>query len=533
MSEHCLPYEQIPHSSKLFLDFLFHHEKVAEFYPRTANRSWLAEQARQLNYDPARRARVADVLARQNKGFGGGEATTRALQRFRDGAVVAISGQQVGLYGGPLYSLLKAASAINAAKELEAAGIAAVPVFWLATEDHDLAEINHAYLTEGTQNVVRLASASRGQENAPVGRVVFSEEIERVNADAARLLGDSAIADALNASYRPGETFGSAYGKLFARIFREHGLVLLDPLDPELHEIAAPIYSAAMDQATEIDAALIARGKRLQALGYHEQVRVTSDSTLLFTLERDERKVIQRANGGFIVGAQRIEREELLRRISERPEDFSPNVLLRPVVQDFLLPTVTYFGGPAEVAYFAQGAVVYEKLLGRVTPVLPRLSATLVNQRMQRLLKRYDLKLTDLFHGSDNLAQLLAMRALPEKFHESLDQTTDKLRSAIREMQQSLRSLDPTLVAAAEKAGRKMEHQVGRLRARAARAELRREEYLERDARELTANLFPMKMLQERVLAGVGFLSGADNDLIGRLVEAAKSDCGGHQVINL
>ncbi len=533
MSENCIPYGQIPHSSKLFLDFLSRQEKVAEFYPRPANRSWLPEQARQIDYDPARRARVAAVLERQNETFGSGEATKRALQSFRDGAVVTITGQQVGIFGGPLYSFLKAASAINAANELNAAGVPAVPVFWLATEDHDLAEINHAYFPEGTEKVVRLSSTSKGQESAPVGRVVLSDEIKALSNEAARLLGDSSFSDALKNSYRPGETFGSAFGKLFAQMFRENGLILLDPLDPELHVIAAPVYAAAIGQAQEIDAALTARGKRLQALGYHEQVRVTSDSTLLFSMEGGKRRVIQRANGGFIVGAQKIGREDLLRRVAERPEDYSPNVLLRPVVQDYLLPTVTYFGGPAEVSYFAQAAVVYEQLLGRVTPVLPRLSATVVNQRMQRLLKRYNLKLTDLFHGSDNLAQLLASRTLPENLHESLNSTQNKLRNAIREMQDKLKVLDQTLVPAAEKAARKMEHQVGSLRARAARAELRKQDYLERDARELTANLYPMKTLQERLLAGVTFLSGSGPDLISRLVQAANMDCGSHQLICL
>lgn len=532
VSENCISYEQIPHSSKLFLDFLSHHDKVAEFFPRPPNRTWLPDQAGRIQYDPARRARVADILERQNKVFGSGPETMRAIQQFREAAVVTISGQQVGLFGGPLYSILKAASAINAANELRASGVSAVPVFWLATEDHDLDEINHAFLPDGTQRVVRISSSSHGRNGAPVGRITFAQEIDAVSAEAARLLGDSFISDSIRDSYRPGETYGSAFAKLFARIFADHGLILLDPLDPELHRIAQPIYSAAMERADEIDKALLDRGKRLQALGYHEQVRVTSDSTLLFTMEGGERRPIQRANGGFIIGAQKIDRSDLLRRIAESPENFSPNVLLRPVVQDYLFPTVTYFGGPAEVAYFAQCAVVYEKLLGRVTPVLARLSATLVSPRIQRLLKRYQLSLPDVFHGSENLKQLLGTRVLPDELTRSLDQTDARLRETILKMQESLKSLDATLTPAAEKAARKMLHQVGRIRARAARAELRRHEYLERDAAELIAALYPEKMLQERVLPGAAFLVTAP-DLIERLVKAANSDCGAHQLIYL
>jgi bacillithiol biosynthesis cysteine-adding enzyme BshC len=381
--------------------------------------------------------------------------------------------------------------------------------------------------------VRRLTSQSRGDKAAPVGRVAFSQEIEAVAGEAARLLGDSEIADAIRQAYRPGEAFGSAYAKLFAQVFREYGLILMDPLDPELHRVAQPIYLAAMEHAEEIDKALLARGRRLRELGYHEQVRVTENSTLLFTMEDGERTVIHRANGGFMIGAQKLGREDLLRKVVEHPENFSPNVLLRPVVQDYLLPTVTYFGGSAEVAYFAQGAVVYEKLLGRVTPILARLSATLVSKRMQKLLRRYRINVPDLFHGEENVRQLLGRRVLPEDLNRTLDETAEALRESIERMEKSLRRFDPTLAQAAEKASRKMQHQVGRLRARAARAEILRDEQLARDAAELVASLYPEKMLQERVLAGTSFLAAEGTALLDRLTEAANSDCGAHQVIYL
>jgi uncharacterized protein YllA (UPF0747 family) len=243
--------------------------------------------------------------------------------------------------------------------------------------------------------------------------------------------------------------------------------------------------------------------------------------------------VIHRANGGFLIGTQRVTREDLVRRIEARPEDFSPNALLRPVVQDYLLPTVAYFGGAAEVAYFAQAAVVYEHLLGRVTPILSRLSATLVNQRMQKLLKRYRLSLPDLFAGAENLKTLLGSRVLQQELHDTLDVASDAIRESILKMQDALRVLDPSLVPAAEKAGRKMKYQIERLRTRAARAELRRDQQLERDASELIAGLYPAKTLQERELAGVSMIAAHGPGLLDRLIEAAGAECGAHQLIEL
>jgi bacillithiol biosynthesis cysteine-adding enzyme BshC len=532
VSETCIPFSEIPHSTKLFLDYLYLPERVSEFYPRPANQSWLLDQAKRVQPDIARSQQVADVLQRQNEAFGADESTFRAIDSLRNGARAVVTGQQVGLFGGPFYSVLKAASALSAAEQLNKAGVPAVAVFWLATEDHDLDEVKHALIPSGPGTLAKLESTSRGKHSAPVGQVKFSAEIDKLAAEAADLLGDPEIAAWLRESYREGESFGSAFGKLFARMFRERGLILLDMLDPQLHQIATPVYVQALTDADAINRKLLERGKRLRDGGYHEQVRVTKESTLLFSIENGERKPIHVANGGFMIGAQKIEREELLGRIKSHPEDFSPTVFLRPIIQDYLLPTVTYFGGAAEVAYFAQLAVVYEHILGRVTPILPRLSATIVNQRMQRLLKRYNLSLTDLFDGTENLKELLGRRALPDNLKRSLDEAASALKDGIGAMTESLRSLDQTLVAAAEKASRKMQYQVERLRTKAARAELRRNELLERDAAELIAGLFPEKTLQERELAGVALLA-ANPGLLDRLLEAANRDCGAHQVINV
>ncbi len=530
MSENCIPFSAIPHSSKLFLDYLSDHDKVSKFYPRPANQSWLVGQAKSFEPDISRSQQVADVLKRQNEAFGAGERTMAAIESLRRGARAVVTGQQVGLFGGPLYSTLKAVSALNAAEQLNEAGIPTVAVFWLATEDHDLDEVKHALLPAGPGKLKRLDSTSRGKASAPVGQVKFSAEIEKVAAEAADLLGDPDIATWIRDSYREGENFGSAFGKLFARVFRDRGLILLNMLDPQLHQIAAPVYAQALDEAGSINQKLLDRGKDLRDAGYHEQVRVTKESTLLFSIENGERKPIHLANGDFMIGAQKIGRQELLSRVKNHPEDFSPNVLLRPIVQDYLLPTVTYFGGAAEVAYFAQLSIVYEYILGSVTPILPRLSATVVNQRMQRLLKRYRLSLTDLFGGTENLKELLGRRVLPEDLTRTLDDATGVLKKGIEELKDSLRALDQTLVPAADKAGKKMEYQVERLRTKAARAQLRRDQQLESDAAEIIEGLFPEKNLQEREIAGIAVLA-ANPDLLNRLMEAARLDCAAHQVI--
>jgi bacillithiol synthase len=537
-----MPFTAIPHNSRLFLDFLFEFEKVKGFYGHRPNSEAVLEYARGLagvyaatDAAPAagaRRVRVAAVLERQNREWGASAETLESIERFRRGAVACISGQQVGVLGGPLYAVLKAVSALQMAEELTAQGVAAIPVFWLATEDHDLAEIAGVTLPNGCELEKLTATEQTGLE-VPVGRLRLEPAIAGVVERAAQLLGPGWVSDALRESYRMGESYGSAFARLFTRLLAGTGMVLVDPLDDELHAIAGPLFAAAAERAGELDEALLERGKALHRAGYHEQVRVTPESTLLFSLEGERRTVLHRAGDGFMVGAQRVGRQEMLQRIAAHPEQFSANVLLRPVVQDYLFPTAVYFGGPAEIAYFAQADVVYEKLLGRRTPVLPRLSATLIGGAMNELMERYGLSFCDLFHGSDRVCELLASRALEPGLRKALGEAKGALKSHLEELRAELQKLDPTLVDAAARSERKMLYQLQKIGSKAARAELRRNEALVRDSRRVLSELFPHKELQERVLPGIYFLAQYGPELIGELKTAAAKQCPGHQIVRM
>jgi bacillithiol biosynthesis cysteine-adding enzyme BshC len=408
-----------------------------------------------------------------------------------------------------------------------------VPVFWLATEDHVLEEVSRVSVpaADGSLQVVEIAPPTI--EDAPVGDVRLGDAIISQVQRMAELLGPSEVTDALVEAYRPGVCMGDAFAKLYSKVFAEWGVLLIDGYDPELHRIAKPIYRAAAEHAEEIDRLLLARGKDLEDAGYHQQVKVTTSSTLLFEIVEGKRTVIQRGNGGFKAGGIRYSQAELLQRIEQAPEKFSANVLLRPVIQDYLLPTLAYTGGPAEVAYFAQVAVVYQELVERVTPVLPRFSATIVNPKMAKLLTKYGLKLTDLFAGPDALKIAMAKRVLPESLQTNLQNAEIGVHAIMERIRADLQKLDPTLAQSANRAEAKMRYQVERLGKRAASAELLRNEIISRHAETLSSNLFPHKNLQEREIAGVYFLAQHGLDLMHTLYEAAQVDCPDHQVIYL
>jgi bacillithiol synthase len=537
VSSECLPFSALPHQTRLFLDYVGHFDRVSSFYPHPPFQAgWLPQQAQALRYDAERRAGVADALERQNRAWGAAGKTLDAIARFRAGAAAVVTGQQVGLFGGPLFSLYKALTALRYAAEFTRLGQECVPIFWLATEDHDLAEVNHATLLTPEFSLQTLASESQGTAGAPVGTVAFGEEIGSQVEAAARLLGPGEAADMLRASYAPGQTFGSAFARLFTQMFRDFGVILLDASDPALHRLAEPVYRAAILGAAEVRDGLLERGRALTAAGYHEQVKVMPSSTLLFTLQDGARVPIHWAangNGRFTIGEEKVSPGELAERIQRRPQEFTPNVLLRPVVQDHLLPTLAYIGGPAEVAYFAQAAVVYRELLGRTTPILPRFSATLVEPRMQRLLERYGLTVADALAGPDELRKTLAGHHLPQRLQATMEEAASGLDRSLDQVTAELLRLDPTLVDAARRAGSKMRYQLQRLRARAAAAELRRSHELGQHAEQLSTALYPRKQLQEREIAGISLLGSHGPGLLQDLYRAMQAGCPDHQVLYL
>ena len=540
MKSQCLPFSQIPHTTEIFTDFLSYSPKIQQFYPHSPRFSdWFREESAALNYDSARRVRVCATLERQNASWNAAPNTVANIARMRVGAAAVVTGQQVGLFGGPLFSLFKALTAVKLAEQATAGGVDCVPVFWLATEDHDLEEVNHVFVPGADGHLRAVVTSSVGAVNAPVGTIRFGAEIEEVIKTVAEALGESEIISIVRDAYRPGETFGTGFARLFSRLLGGWGVILVDASDPELHKIAAPIYRAAIEKAAQLDDALQARGKSLEESGYHQQVKVTPSSSLLFMLRGEARVPVHRHTGAisgspeFVAGEEKLTQGQLVERIANAPQDFSPNVLLRPVVQDYLLPTVAYVGGPAEIAYFAQATAVYEALLSKVTPVVPRFSATVLEPKLQALLERYNLRATDVFHAPELLRETLAREAMPQALQKSFDNAETVLKKSMETIRESLSSIDKTLVESSSTAESKMLYQLNGLRSRAARAELRHSELLARHAEILSNSIYPNKNLQERELAGIYFLARYGTEFLGELYHTMQTDCLDHQIISM
>jgi bacillithiol synthase len=539
-----VPRVALPGQTRLYLDACSGGAK--EFYALPES---VADDAQKdpTYQDSTYRAELVELLKTQNP------EQNVALEMLAKGAGALVTGQQVGLLGGPLFTPLKAATAIARARAESEAGKPHVPIFWLASEDHDFAEVNHTTLP-GKHELKRLTYGSWPKVEIPVGGVVLDESVRGLVEEAGELIGLSETLEALEAAYQPGKTLAEAFAEFYKRVFagsgtttvdercqdsQVPGLLILDPSGRAAHKLGARVLKAAIEWADELHAALLERNAALHAAGYAAQVAVAERSSLLFLLnaKTGAREALKRtaatareSDGIWQAGRESYTTADLLGILESEPERISPSALLRPVFQDAILPTTSYVGGAAEIAYFAQSSVLYEKILGRVTPILPRLSATLIEPAIADLMKRHEIELTSLFGKTeDELAQRLGARALPIEGKRKIAATGNSLDEELTALLEWMKAMDEGLGRSGERAASKMRYQMNRLRRLAARFALEKEAALGRHAQTIMQALYPEKHLQERVIGAPHFLARYGFELAENFVELAGDD--GHAVV--
>lgn len=540
-----LPFELIPHQTRLFLDYLRDPLALRRFYPSAVRvHQDVAQRAQEvLSAHETNRSELCDALERMNTDWGAGPETLKNIARLRESDCVAVvSGQQAGLFTGPLYTIYKAMSAVKLAACLEQSGTKAVPVFWIATEDHDFEEVAAA---EFIGCDCRLSSVSVSDEmhseGLAVGRVTLDDSINETIKRLLEVLPETeftpGLEKLLRESWQPGAGFGEAFARMMTRLVGQYGLIMLDPMDSALKRLAAPLYAEAARRAQEIATAIDARSRELIEAGYHAQV-VTSESSfpLFLHTESGARRAVSRNESGLYQAKEAYEAhtaEELAELAQSNPERFSPNVTLRAVVQDYLLPTVAYYGGAAEIAYFAQTAEVY-RVLGRpATTILPRSSLTIVEHRIGRTLERYNLRLTDFFAGLDSVLARVVEEHLGAGTAKNFARVEENFNRELDELKEELKKIDPTLSSALETGRRKIFYQLEGLRNRFHRAQMTRDRAAHRQIERAAIALYPNKTLQERVINITSLYARHGRYLMDWIFDAINSSSNDHQIVFL
>jgi bacillithiol synthase len=540
-----IPFEQIPHQTRLFLDYLNDPVALRKFYPSAVRfHHELAQRVPEvLAAYKVDRNRVCDALATMNQRWGAGEATLANIKLLRESDCIAVvSGQQAGLFTGPLYTIYKALSAVKLAGCLQQRETKAVPVFWIASEDHDFAEVAKAELIGRDCQLKSVAVEARlHHEGQPVGQVVLDQSIDAVVDQLFELLPNSEFADDMKAlvkqAYQPGRGYADSFATMMTALLGRYGLIFLDPLDPELKQIAAPLYSEAARRAPEIATAIEQRSAELEREGYHAQVLASANSFPLFLHDEQGRRhaVLRTESGKY--RAKEIEQEytaeELAAMAQEKPEQFSPNVTLRAVVQDYLLPTIAYYGGAAEIAYFAQTAEVYRVLERPATPILPRSSLTMIERHTGRVLERYGLTLADFYEGLEPVIKRVVEEHLGAETAKMFSNTDQTINYELDRLRQELETIDPTLASALETGRKKINYQLDGLRTRFVRAQMNRDEAAHRQLQRAFEQLYPHKDLQERHINLSSLLARHGTYVIEWIFNAINIGSNEHQIVYL
>jgi bacillithiol biosynthesis cysteine-adding enzyme BshC len=540
-----IPFERIPHQSRLFLDYLKDPIALRRFYPSAIRfHHELPQRVPEvLAAYQVDRNKVCDVLAAMNQRWGAGEATLDNIKLLRESDCIAVvSGQQAGLFTGPLYTIYKALSAVKLAGCLRQRGTKAVPVFWIAAEDHDFVEVAKAeFIGRDCQLKSVEVSSELHREGQPVGQVVLDHSIEAVVEQLFELLPNSEFAADMKRlvknAWQPGRGYVESFATMMTSLIGSHGLIFLDPLDPELKKLAAPLYSEAARRAPEIATAIEKRSAELENAGYHAQVLASANSFPLFLHdEQGARHAVVRVENGKY-RAKDIEQEytveELATMALETPERFSPNVTLRAVVQDYLLPTIAYYGGAAEIAYFAQTAEAYRVLERPATPILPRSSLTMIERHSGRVLERYNLTLADFFEGLEPVMKRVVEEYLGADTARLFTNAEDKVNHELDRLRQELESIDPTLASALDTGRKKINYQLEGLRARFVRAQMTRDEAAHRQLQRAFDQLYPNKDLQERHINITSLLARHGTYVIEWIYHAINLGSNEHQVVYL
>jgi bacillithiol biosynthesis cysteine-adding enzyme BshC len=509
-----IPFGTLPAMSPLFLDYIAESPRVRRFYPQSFSIDSIAAFARQRPaLNATHREKLCSALAGDPK----------SIQKLAQGAAAVITGQQPGLLTGPTYTILKALTVIKLAQALDGMGVPAVPVFWVAAEDHDYQEIESTSILDRDSLLREIRVDLSNPEASPVGWLAFGDELRDAVAQCFSALPDSEfhhdVRRIVDACYRPGASPADAFLKMLDNLFAGAGLILANPLQPELRKLAQPTLLQAVRQNEQIRSAVMARGRELLESGYHEQVKVDHRFTGLFAYRGKSR--------------QALRPEELEGALIERPFSdlpLSANVLLRPAMQDAIFPTAAYVGGPAEVAYFAQAVAVYDALQRPAPPVFPRISATIVEPRIGRVVEKYGIEFEDVLRGRDMLRRKAVATV---QGVELFDLARTRISAELESLRAALNTVDPTLNGALDNSAQKVLHQVEALRTKFVNAEARRNEILDRHLEAVSNSLFPEKKLQERVINFTSFLVRYGLFFINHLGAELNLDSREHQVIQV
>jgi len=535
----------LPDQSKLYTDYIENFEKVRKFFNVDfTNDEQLQNyfKAALANFAP-RRKKLIEILRSQNSRLNNSSGWEHLLETLsHDNALAVVTGQQVGLFCGPLYTLFKTISAIKLAAEFNEkfSEFEFVPLFWLEGDDHDLEESNHVHLLNSASEVVRVeAIVTNGEEEEnlhPLSEIKFDASIEQVFQQVDVLLPTSefkpALMQILTSYYRDGETYSVAFAKTMTRLLGKNPILLLDPYEAEVKKILKPVFEKEFQSYPRTSEEVIKQSAELEEK-YHVQVKPRVIN--IFYIEDGIRRGLEPIGSGISLrGTKRKLMPEQVRTILEtRAESFSPNVVIRPVCQDYLLPTAAYVAGPGEVAYFAQLKGVYQHFGVEMPPLFPRATATIVERKIEKVMEKYRLDLSDAFIDFEQVMKKALAAANPENIPGEFEMIAADVKNSIERLAPLIARVDPTLKGTMDSTISRIVHLLQHFEDKTTTAYRRKNEQVLQQTKKFQHSIYPNRELQERVLNFTYFYNKYGEEFIDILFRELPAYAKTHKVVTI
>jgi bacillithiol synthase len=530
---------RLPWIRKLAADYAFDFPALSQFFSGdpAQPQAWRDAVARAQAHHHPRHEIAAVIDAQQQQRNAPPEARAAAALLRRPETVAVVTGQQAGLFGGPLFTLLKALTTLKLADDLQTRyNTPTVAIFWVDAEDHDWDEVSSCTVLDSAlaMHTITLPPPD-GAGGRPVASIQLDESVLTALDDLERALPATeftpAVLASLREAYRPGRGMAEAFGRWMETTLGGRGLIVYDGSDPAAKPLAARVFAREMERPDETSRLAAQAGSQLIAHGYHAQV-TSHDGPALFHLN-DGRHAIRRQDDSYVLGGTIRDTASLIQAIEQEPAAFSPNVLLRPIVQDTLFPTICYVTGPNELGYQAQLRGIYDHFGVPMPLYYPRASVTILDSAAARFLAKYDLPWEWLQPQDDATLNRLLESQLPPSVEEALQQAGRVIDERMNALAAAVPLLDPTLEGAARSTLGKMHHDLKALHSKIIHAAKRRDETLRRQFAHARAQAFPGGQPQERTVGFVSFLARFAPVLIDRLLEEVPLDLGHHWVVTL
>jgi bacillithiol biosynthesis cysteine-adding enzyme BshC len=447
------------------------------------------------------------VLTEQNRSFSAGAATFANIDRLRKPeTLVVIGGQQTGLFGGPLYTLHKAITVVKLAEALTSRlQRDVVPVFWMASDDHDFVEVNHIHVPDLSGQIQKIVDEGQEEgERTPVSSRHISGDISLFLKQLLSYLPETefsaGMVSELETAYRPGRGYPEAFAIWLQKVLDRYGLIVVEPADPRLKQPLIPLFRREIIEESPVSEAVLAQTGRLVKDGYDAQLQL-QDGILNIFCHTPQRESISFRNGKYMLknSGKEFSQTEILTLLENQPENFSPNAAFRPLIQDFMLPTLAMVLGPSEIAYFVQLKTAYERMGIDMPIVFPRASITLMEPRAARILRKYDITMQDIFQNKDRIIDSLVAREIPKSLFSTIENGEKTVSGIWNDLVERASSFDANLQKPAEIAKGRSISQFEFLNKKIMQAARQKDEVLRSQVQKMLNLLYPMSSPQERI----------------------------------